>query len=136
MITRTSPPDPEAILRELRDDSDRLDACRRIELCELALQHLSREVKPVLWALAQFELGNSFKDCQAGSRAQNLEHSLASYTAALEVFTSDSQPAAWASIQNNLANVYTRRILGNSAENIENAIACCVAVLALPLLDL
>jgi hypothetical protein len=54
---------------------------------------------------------------------------IASYTAALTVYTRDAFPEYWAMTQNNLANAYSNRIRGEKAENIEMAIASYTAAL-------
>ena len=54
---------------------------------------------------------------------------IASYTAALSVYTRDAFPEDWAQTQNNLANAYCDRIRGDKAENIEMAIASYTAAL-------
>ena len=53
-----------------------------------------------------------------------MEIAIASYAAALEVYTRMDFPQQWASCQNNLATAYSNRIRRDRAENIESAIAC------------
>jgi CHAT domain-containing protein len=54
---------------------------------------------------------------------------IASYSAALEVYTRQAFPQDWAMTQNNLATAYRNRILGEKAQNIEMAIASYSAAL-------
>ncbi|MEG4275274.1 MULTISPECIES: CHAT domain-containing protein, partial [unclassified Microcoleus] len=64
-----------------------------------------------------------------GEKAQNIELAIASYTAALKVYTREAFPEKWATTQNNLANAYRDRIRGEKAQNIEEAIASYTAAL-------
>ncbi len=59
-----------------------------------------------------------------GSRAGNLEISIACYDSALKVHTYEQFPQQWAMTQNNLGAAYRDRIQGEKAQNIEDAIAC------------
>ena len=54
---------------------------------------------------------------------------IASYTAALEVYTRESFPQQRAQTQNNLGAAYRQRIRGDKAQNIEMAIASYTAAL-------
>jgi hypothetical protein len=54
---------------------------------------------------------------------------IASFTAALSVYTRDTFPEDWAQTQNNLGIAYRNRIRGDKAENIEMAIASFTAAL-------
>ena len=80
-------------------------------------------------AAALGRLGDIYQQYRQGDRASNLERAIASYTAALTVYTRDAFPEKWAMTQNNLANAYTYRIRGEKAENIEMAIASYTAAL-------
>ncbi|MDE5084048.1 MAG: tetratricopeptide repeat protein, partial [Trichodesmium sp. St18_bin1] len=60
-----------------------------------------------------------------GSKANNMEISIAGYEQALQVHTQTDFPIKWAATQNNLGAAYSDRIRGNKAQNIEAAIAAC-----------
>ena len=80
-------------------------------------------------AAALGRLGDIYQQYRQGDRASNLERAIASYTAALTVYTRDAFPEYWATTQNNLAIAYCDRIRGEKAENIEMAIASYTAAL-------
>ena len=75
-------------------------------------------------AAALGRLGNLYQQYPVGDRANNLERAIASYTAALTVYTRDAFPEKWAMTQNNLAVAYSHRIKGEKAENIEQSMEC------------
>ena len=79
--------------------------------------------------MTQNNLGNAYYSRIRGDRAENIERAIASYTAALEVYTRHTFPEDWAMTQNNLATAYSNRIRGDKAENIERAIASYTAAL-------
>ena len=76
------------------------------------------------WAQTQNNLGNAYSDRIKGEKADNLELAIASYTAALEVYTRQAFPQDWAMTQNNLGTAYWDRIKGEKADNIKQAIKC------------
>jgi hypothetical protein len=55
---------------------------------------------------------NAYCDRIRGDKAENIEMAIASYTAALTVYTRDAFPEQWAETQNNLATAYSDRIRG------------------------
>ncbi|MEG3847653.1 tetratricopeptide repeat protein [Microcoleus sp. herbarium19] len=81
-------------------------------------------------AAAWGSLGNLYQQYPQGDRANNLERAIASYTAALSVYTRDTFPEDWAATQNNLANAYSNRIRGERADNLEKAIGYYTAALS------
>jgi tetratricopeptide (TPR) repeat protein len=83
------------------------------------------------WAQMQNNLATAYGERIRGEKAENIEVAIASYTAALTVYTRDAFPEYWAGTQNNLATAYTERIRGEKAENIEVAIASCTAALTI-----
>jgi CHAT domain-containing protein len=83
------------------------------------------------WALTQNNLAAAYRNRIRGEKAQNMELAIASYTAALTVYTRDAFPEYWALTQNNLAIAYTYRIRGEKAENMELAIASYTAALTI-----
>jgi len=82
------------------------------------------------WATTQHNLANAYTYRIRGETAENIELAIASFTAALTVYTRDAFPEKWATTQNNLAIAYTYRIRGEKAENIEVAIASYTAALS------
>ena len=66
---------------------------------------------------------NRIQEFPLGSKATNLEISIAGYEISLTVLTRDSHPENWALIQNNLGTAYLYRISGDKADNLERAIA-------------
>ncbi|CAD5924968.1 CHAT domain-containing protein [Planktothrix agardhii] len=76
-----------------------------------------------------FNFANLIQQFPLGSRKNNLEISIASYQAALEIRTREAFPEDWAATQNNLAIAYSNRIKGEKADNIEWAITAYQAVL-------
>ena len=90
----------------------------------------NREPGSEKWALTQNNLAIAYTYRIRGDKAENIEVAIASYTAALTVYTRDAFPEYWALTQNNLAAAYTYRIRGEKAENIEVAIASGTAALS------
>ena len=87
------------------------------------------------WATTHNNLAIAYRNRIRGEKAENIELAIASYTAALSVYTRDAFPEKWAMTQNNLAIAYRNRIRGEKAENIEVAIASDTAALTVYTLD-
>ena len=102
---------------------------QRIELCQQALNQVSRNRNPQLWGSLHLELAISFGKNPLGDRDENIEKSIEHHQQALEVFTRQAYPDDWANIQTNLASNYRNRQRGESAENIETAIQLCLQAL-------
>ena len=85
------------------------------------LKELSLEAA-IYMAAVIAEFGNLILQFPLGSRKNNLEISIATSQATLEIYTREAFPEQWAGTQNNLANAYKDRIKGEKAENIELAI--------------
>ncbi|MDE5123122.1 MAG: tetratricopeptide repeat protein, partial [Trichodesmium sp. St19_bin1] len=66
---------------------------------------------------------NYIKEFPLGSKANNIEISIAGYEVMLKVFTDKSHRELWAMTQNNLGVAYFYRIRGDKTQNIEAAIA-------------
>ena len=81
------------------------------------------------WGQTQNNLAIAYYSRIRGEKAENIENAIASYTAALGVFTRETFSEQWAQTQNNLAAAYYSRIRGEKAENIEQAIAFYTATL-------
>ncbi|WP_051045169.1 CHAT domain-containing protein [Kamptonema formosum] len=77
--------------------------------------------------LHNFNLG--FSSLRQGSRASNLEVSIACLEIGLTVITREAYSEYWAAFQNNLGADYGNRIRGEKAENLEVAIAAYLASL-------
>ena len=88
---------------------------------QIVLSH--REPGSEDWARTQNNLANAYLYRIRGKKAQNIEDAIASYTAALKVYTPEAFRQDRAMTQNNLATAYYSRITGEKAENIEKAIA-------------
>ncbi|MEH1960653.1 MAG: CHAT domain-containing protein [Nostoc sp.] len=73
---------------------------------------------------------NLIQQFPLGSKASNMEISIACYEIALTVYTRSAFPQNWATTQNNLGAAYGNRIFGERAENIELAIAAYSAALS------
>jgi tetratricopeptide (TPR) repeat protein len=111
-----------ALLEELSSLSRPRDMPRVLALCWAALQLVSRDHQPELWAALQGKLGDSLSDNPLGDRAQDLEQAIEHYEQALAVYTRQHFPEDWAMTQNNLANAYSNRIRGDRKRNLEQAI--------------
>ncbi len=111
-----------AILEELSRPARLVDMPKRIDLCQRALELVSRERNAELWAALQNDLANSLAQSPQGDRAENIEQAIERYSLALKIYTQKDFPEQWATIQNNLALAYWSRIKGDRAENIELAI--------------
>ena len=111
-----------AILEELSRPARLVDMPKRIDLCQRALELVSRERNAELWAALQNDLANSLAQSPQGDRAENIERAIEHYYLALKIYTQKDFPEDWAMTQNNLALAYNNRIRGDRAENIEQAI--------------
>jgi CHAT domain-containing protein/tetratricopeptide (TPR) repeat protein len=110
------------ILQELNQPARSDDMSRIIELCQQALNMVSQQNQPELWAALKNELANSLVNNPLGNRAENIEQAIFHYQQTLEVRTRQAYPEDWAMTQNNLAIAYKNRICGGRDENIEQAI--------------
>ena len=102
-----------------------------LEIAITGYQILLKNLEPGSenWAATQNNLANAYSDRIRGEKAENIELAIASFTAALSVYTRDAFPEHWAMTQNNLAAAYSYRIRGDKAQNIEVAIASYTAAL-------
>ncbi|NJN20180.1 MAG: tetratricopeptide repeat protein [Leptolyngbya sp. RL_3_1] len=75
------------------------------------------------------DFGNTVWKFPLGDRALNLELSISTYKAILQIYPRAVFPQDWAITQNNLASSYLYRIRGDRAENIERAISSYKAAL-------
>ena len=88
----------------------------------MALKVYTQEAFPEQWAMAQNNLGATYKERIFGDRAANQEQSITHYEMALEVYTQEAFPEQWAMSHNNLGIAHRERIHGEHAENLEQAI--------------
>ena len=116
--------DPYEIFRFLLKSDPSRNVPHRIELCRIALQKLSRDQDPLVWAAIQFELGKNLTDLPLGHHGDNVEEALVCLNVASEVFSQGRVPEAWIMVQLNLGNAYRERINGTRRDNIKTAIAC------------
>src|SRR5829696_2422646 len=122
-------------LQQLLDEFQQLaqagEMPEAIHLSETALELVSQNSEPQLWAWVQFQFGTSFGQAPGGDRSENLERAIEHYNRALLVYTIQDFPEQWAAIQNNLASAYANRIRGDRSENLERAIEYCFRALQL-----
>ncbi len=90
--------------------------------CQSALQILTKEAFPELWAMAQQNLGNAYCNRIRGDRAENIEQAINCHQNALLVHNYEAFVYDWASIKIDLGNAYYFRVRGKQAENIELSI--------------
>ncbi len=81
----TVSPELREILNELSQPARIPDMPCRVQFCRKALNLLSREQHPQLWAALQNEFGNNLSQSPLGERAENLKQAIAAYQQALEV---------------------------------------------------
>jgi CHAT domain-containing protein len=74
------------------------------------------------WAESQGNLGLALKQRVSGSRADNIEASIAAFEAALDATARDQYPDFWATTEANLANSMLERLHGVRADNVDQAI--------------
>jgi CHAT domain-containing protein/tetratricopeptide (TPR) repeat protein len=70
---------------------------------------LTRERHPELWAAAQANLGNIYRQRGIGDPAENMEQSIVHSKLALQGMTAANAPSNWATIHSNLGLAYARR---------------------------
>jgi CHAT domain-containing protein/tetratricopeptide (TPR) repeat protein len=92
------------------------------DLCRQALELVSREAQPELWAALNMELGLCLMLMRDEEPVQNLEKAIYHFEQSLEVFTRRAHPEEWASIQHNLGTIYGQRAPKGRADNWEEAI--------------
>jgi tetratricopeptide (TPR) repeat protein len=126
LVAPIAPTDLDAVLAELaQEPSTPAENERRLELCRLALEVVSRDDNPELWALLQASLGTSLIFATLRDRAENVEGAIAAYEAALE----ELDGAARARTLNNLGLALEARLTGEPDENREKAIEAYKAAL-------
>ncbi|WP_199306181.1 CHAT domain-containing tetratricopeptide repeat protein [Coleofasciculus sp. FACHB-T130] len=91
---------------------------------EVVTTIFTREASPENWAMAQYNLGNAYRERILDKRVSNLELAIQCYDRALQVYTNHAFPEYWARIQSNLGTAYGNRIIGDKASNLELAIEC------------
>ncbi len=116
------PPEVDSILRELSTPAQPASMPGRIQLCEQALQSVSQESNPPVWAKLQFFLGDSWYQNLQGGRAANIERAITAYSRSLEVRKRQTMLYEWADSMKRLGMVHVGRIRGQKAENLERAI--------------
>ena len=125
LATRQSNGDSKAIYPLLQQNLDKLDDNFADILRNWATANFSEVEADVAKDIAIY-IGNFsilINKFPLGSKANNMEISIAGYEVVLKVFTYKSHREKWATIQNNLGIAYSNRIRGDKAENIEAAIA-------------
>lgn len=115
----------EKVYSLLNENLDKLDDNLALLLREWATAILSEAPKDIAAGVAT-RIGlfsNLMADFPLGSRASNLEITIAGYEVVATVFTREGFAERWAKLQINLGIAYQERIRGNRAENLELAIA-------------
>ncbi|MCF3570059.1 CHAT domain-containing protein [Planktothrix agardhii] len=121
---RESHSDPKVVYPILKKHQNQLDlnfAETLTQWFQSALDPNDSERNQALASLLN-DFAADIQQFPLGSRADNLEIAIASYEAALEVYTRTAFPENWATTQNNLAAAYSVHIRGERAENLERAI--------------
>ncbi|MEH2093482.1 MAG: CHAT domain-containing tetratricopeptide repeat protein [Nostoc sp.] len=96
---------------------------------ETALQMISSEAFPKLWAALQMNLGCIYIQRLRGKKADNLEISISLLENALQFCKSQVFSVESLIAQSTLAAAYSQRIYGKRAENIEKAISYLITTL-------
>lgn len=113
----------EKVYSLLNENLDKLDDNLAGKLREWATGILSEAPKDIAVGVAT-RIGlfsNLMADFPLGSRASNLEITIAGYEMVATVFTREGFAERWAKLQTNLGIAYQERIRGNRAENLELA---------------
>jgi tetratricopeptide (TPR) repeat protein len=95
----------------------------RLDLAQKAKRAAEALGEPEVVAGRDNNLGNAYIDLPTGDRGENLERAIASYGAALRVYTERDFPQRWAGIQNNLGVGYRDLPTGDRGDNLKRAIA-------------
>jgi CHAT domain-containing protein/tetratricopeptide (TPR) repeat protein len=127
----------ESIIRDIENFSNHISQFslgKRANNIEIAIRGYqivlsNRELGSQKWAQTQNNLATAYYSRIREDKAENIELAIASYTAALTVYTREAFPEKWAQTQNNLAAAYRDRIREDKAENIEIAIRFYTTVL-------
>src|SRR5215471_17840725 len=86
-------------------------------------------LKPDGWARSQSTLGKAYFKRINGDRADNIEHAIASYEAALTLWTLDTYPVERATVQTDLGEALIQRQRGERKENLDRAVSVFHAAL-------
>src|SRR5262249_6341895 len=86
-------------------------------------------LKPDGWARSQSNLGKAYFKRINGDRADNIEHAIASYEAALTLWTRDAYPVERAEGQTDLGEALIQRQRGERKENLDRAVSVFHAAL-------
>jgi CHAT domain-containing protein/tetratricopeptide (TPR) repeat protein len=89
-----------------------------MEHYQCALTVLTRERHPELWAAAQGNLGNIYRQRGLGDPAENMDQSIVHSRLALQGMTAANVPSSWATVQSNLGMAYAQR------GDLRQAVAC------------
>ena len=119
-VTAESNGDSKVVYPFLQQNLDKLDDNFADILRNLATANFSEVEADVAKSIAIyiFNFSNCIQQFPLGSKANNMEISIAGYEVVLKVFTSESHRENWAMTQNNLGIAYIYRIRGDKAENI------------------
>ncbi len=76
------------------------------------------------WAWIHANLGDLYRQRQAGDPAENLKQAYEHTNLALGVFTQETHENEWAQMQHNLGTIYLFDSFHDRADNLEKAIDC------------
>ena len=120
-VNRDVPSDLQPIIQELSQPARLTDMARRAQLCRQALNLLSRNDNPQLWAVLQERWATAWpRSIRRQGREHRASHRRLRASLAGEDPPSHARRVGEAMM--NLANAYYSRIRGDRAENIEPAI--------------
>ncbi|WEK34581.1 MAG: CHAT domain-containing protein [Candidatus Pseudobacter hemicellulosilyticus] len=80
---------------------------RAIAVFQLLDNEAAREKFPMIWAMAQNNLGIAHRQRKEGNRRENLEKAVGYYTRSIEIRTRERTPMEWARTQFNIGLLYT-----------------------------
>ena len=110
---------PPSLAERLEHETD---PDKHAELCRQALELVTREQAPTLWAKLHVDLAADLQQSLTGDYAAKVEQGIDANKQALQVFTRATHPEQWALVQTNLGGSYARRMIGDRADNVERAI--------------
>ena len=113
-----------AALGELLALDPDADSARRAELSQRALQYVSRDAMPELWATLQHSLAAALSRSTGPTRADDVERSIEHHRLGFEALPREQSPEAWAGAKVDMGNAYINRTMGSRAENVDTALRC------------
>ena len=96
---------------------------RAAHACEEALQVVTREASPEVWAALKLDLGRCLFESGTASD-EVVQQSIRACEDALQVFRAETQPLGWAEANLVLGGAYRMRRSGDRGQNLERATEC------------